>query len=131
MNPQLFAALRRGRFSEAERFIDGSLGSSPEELVTSLEITYYLGDLTKASSTGSLLQRTITNKKLLSRVLTILASAAWDCGDLEHAVSLSKNAHHASLETQDSVLISRSAADLLERTCNECAFSASLPLSGL
>jgi hypothetical protein len=39
---------------------------------------------------GLTLQRASRDKKLEARVLRVLASAAWDRGDLEHAVTLSR-----------------------------------------
>jgi DNA-binding NtrC family response regulator len=131
MNSDIVLTLRRGCFSEAKQLLDGLSSPGPEESVVSLEVSYYLGDLQKTMARGLTLQRASRDKKLEARVLRVLASAAWDRGDLEHAVTLSREAHQASLETRDSVLVCRTAADLLERTCNERAFNASLPLSSL
>ena len=131
MNPQILVTLRRGCFSEAEQLLGRLSALGQEESVASLEVSYYLGNLDTTLNRGSLLQRTITDKALVSRILRVLAGAAWDRGELEHAIALSRDAHQVSLETRDSSLVCRTASDLLERTCNERAFSASLPLSSL
>src|SRR5262245_1273578 len=131
MNNDIFATLRRGHFLEAKQLLNGFSNRDPEESVASLEVSYYLGDLQRSLTLSSTLQRTIKDKKLEARILRVLACATWDRGDLEYAIALSREAHQISLETRDSALICRTAADLLERTCNERAFNASLPLSSL
>jgi hypothetical protein len=97
MNSDIVSTLRRGCFSEAKQLLERLSSPGPEESVVSLEISYYLGNLQNTIARGLTLQRANRDKRLEARVLRVLASAAWDRGDLEHAVTLSQDAHQASL----------------------------------
>ena len=131
MNPQTIQLLRRGLFFDAEQLLARLSHPSPEESVSLLEATYYLGDLNRAQERARELRRVISDRALSARIVRVLAGAHWDFGDFENAIALSRDAHQGAVESRDSFLVCRTAVDLLERTCNYAAFSASLPLSAL
>ena len=132
MNPDIFSTFRRGCFSEAKQLLETDsqiLARKSPSLHLRSPITF--GDLQRTLARGLTLQRAIRDKKLGAPDLKDSRVRHMGSSQLEHAIALSREAHQASLEARDSVLVCRSAADLLERTCNERAFHASLPLSSL
>src|SRR5687767_13735219 len=116
MNPHTIQLLRRGLFSDAEPLLARLSHPSPEESVSLLEATYYLGDLNRTLERARELRRVISEPALSARILRVLAGTHWDFGDLEDAIALSRDAHRSALESRDSFLVCRTTVDLLERT---------------
>ena len=80
-----------------------------------------LGHLDEAVRLASryLKSRSIASRRW--RLLSVLASAKWDQGELAESIDLTRQAHHWAVETGEAAAIARSAVPLLERTCNSSA----------
>ena len=122
-------AYRRGRFSDVLSLLTDISQPDLQDRLMRLEALYHTGFGRRAADDAASLLKDTSDPSIRSRCLSIVAAQHWDDGDHMRALASSKDALRAAEQAEKLELITRAAAQLLERTCDTTQFDTTLPLA--
>ncbi len=123
-------ALRGGRFLDAASRLKDQERRDVNLEVLELETFYFLGrSVFVRENGGRMLERSDLTPGQFARCLFIVASQCWDDGQVKDAIPQLVRSIEAAEKASDAVAVCRATAKLLECTCDNVAFHASLPLA--
>src|SRR5262245_2019112 len=119
---QAIRAYRQGRFNDVLNLLASITTREYEERILRAEALYHRGYGQKAAEEATAVLKESSDPSVRSRCLSIVGAQLWDEGDLTRAISISKDAFSVAEQSEQPGLITRSAAQLLERTCDAVVF---------
>ena len=122
-------AFRQGRFNDVLGLLANVAPRDHQDHLLRLEALYHCGFGQRAADEATATLRENVAPSIRSRCLSIIAAQLWDDGDHANALASSKEALSVAAQAEQPELITRAAAQLLERTCDTALFDTTLPLA--
>ncbi len=123
-------AFRAGELSKAWELLEHKGREGADDSVLRTELLYFLGNVDDSKERAERRLHTgVLTPSQKCRYLIVLSSCFTDRGDTRSAVQAARQAKSVAIESVDRRLIAVASSILLERSCDQSGFDASLPLA--